>query len=153
MSRKTWTQVLLFAVGCGAGAVLLAALQQAVYARCAGPYGLVNTDALCAKDDVIRKTSYTDTKNDIQNLIDDAHAHGVITASVYFRDLVHGPVFGINETTDFAPASLLKLPIAFVFMNGEELQPGVLDSKIIYEGTSSVDIQRVQPEESAQEGQ
>ncbi|GAB0174785.1 MAG: hypothetical protein HHAS10_06640 [Candidatus Altimarinota bacterium] len=40
--------------------------------------------------------------------------------SLYFRNLRNGPWFGIGEDEDFAPASLMKLPVAVSYMKWSE---------------------------------
>lgn len=119
--------------------------------QCRDQYEFVNMDVVCGSPDVIRKTGYQETQDLISSYIDAEKATGHLTeASVYFRDLVHGPTFGINELNDFAPASLLKLPLAFVFLASAEAQPELLTTKLSYVGTTSVPEQRVQPLESAE---
>lgn len=54
--------------------------------------------------------------------------------SVYFRDLNNGPWFGIGETEDFSPASLLKLPLLIAYFKKAESDPGILDQKITFNG-------------------
>lgn len=113
----------------------------------------VNHDVACGDADVIKKIGYVATRNQIIELIETQKKEGrVLDASVYFRDLVRGPVFGVNELAAFAPASLLKLPLAFVFMGAAEDQPVVLTQKVQYAGTTSVSTQRILPRESAVSG-
>lgn len=117
-------------------------------------YQFVNADVACGKKDVIRKTGYIETRGSIEAFLAESESVGRITrAAVYFRDLERGPVFGINELEVFAPASLLKLPLAFVFLNSAETQPAVLEQKINFKGVTSVLEQRIAPEESAVSGQ
>ncbi len=113
----------------------------------------VNKDVACGVRDVVSKTGYIDTRVHLASLIEEAQAGGRLShASIYFRDLERGPVFGVNELEPFAPASLFKLPLAFVFFNSAETQPEVLTHKIAYQGTSSVAEQRVRPARSAEVG-
>ncbi len=112
----------------------------------------VNTDIVCGEPDAILKTSYIATQQEIADMAVSARGDGVVRAAVYFRDLKRGPVFGINELDSFAPASLLKLPIALVYMNAETAQPGVLGAKMRYAGATTVGLQRTVPPESAREG-
>lgn len=143
--------VLLVGVLAGASAARFSA--QVARTGCEAEFRYLNGRVLCGDTDVIRKTSYAATKRDIENLIAAAKGDGVTSAAVYFRDLVHGPVFGINELTAFAPASLLKLPTAMVFMNAAEQQEGVLGAQVRYEGEAAVGEQRIPPRESAKEGE
>lgn len=52
--------------------------------------------------------------------------------SFYFRDLNTGLWFGINESTDFFPASLFKLPIALAVYKQAEADPGLLVRQAVY---------------------
>lgn len=114
----------------------------------------INRDVICGEPDVIKKTGYIETRNDIIALIESEKQTGAIAdAAVYFRDLKRGPVFGVDELTVFAPASLLKLPLAFVYLSAAEDQPGVMSQKIDYVGTTTVSEQRVIPRESARTGE
>ena len=65
---------------------------------------------------------YTDIKSDIVTYLKKEIASGdLYDYSFYFRDLNTGLWFGINESTDFFPASLFKLPIALsVYKQGEK---------------------------------
>lgn len=74
-------------------------------------------------------------EEDIQTYAANEIAHGAIANySVYFRDLMNGPVIALHENEDFAPASLLKLPIALWYYKHEDAFPGFLDSEILYTG-------------------
>jgi beta-lactamase class A len=50
--------------------------------------------------------------------------------AVYFRDLRNGPWFGINEDTEFVPASLMKVPIMIAYYKLAEKNPDILGKKI-----------------------
>jgi beta-lactamase class A len=56
----------------------------------------------------------------------------LVFASVYFRDLDAGPTMGINEHTDYIPASLLKVPLVLTYLDLSESDPGLLGQKIPY---------------------
>ena len=119
--------------------------------ECRGQYQYVNADVVCGGPDVIRKTGYIQTRDKIANFIEQEKSEGRVSdAAIYFRDLAHGPVFGVNELEDFAPASLLKLPLAFVFMTLAETQPKLLDTTINYDGIITVDGQNLKPQKTAE---
>ena len=59
---------------------------------------------------------------------------GIDMVAVYFRDLNNGPWFGINEKEEFAPASLLKVPMMVAFYKLAEDNPELLDTVITYQG-------------------
>lgn len=52
--------------------------------------------------------------------------------AVYFKDLVAGTVIGIDELNDFAPASLLKLPLAIAYLSEAEKNPALLQEELAY---------------------
>lgn len=43
----------------------------------------------------------------------------------------NGPWFGINEEADFSPASLMKLPVLFMYMKWAEIDPYLFDQVFI----------------------
>ena len=136
----------------GAGYAIHSEFGHRLDERCRATYPLVNGDVVCGEGDVIRKTGYLETRNAIAELIDARRDEGIDSASVYFRDLVRGPVFGIAELEPFAPASLLKLPLAFVFLAVADDMPEILETNVGYTGETAVNDQRMQPAESAQPG-
>lgn len=52
--------------------------------------------------------------------------------SIYYRDLSNGPWYGINENENFAPQSLLKLPVAISYIKISEINSSILQNKILY---------------------
>jgi len=52
------------------------------------------------------------------------------SVSVYFRDLMNGPWFGINEKQLFTPASLLKVPIMIACLKQAESDPTFLARRV-----------------------
>lgn len=56
--------------------------------------------------------------------------------SVYFRDLLDGPWFGINEAYEYDPASMMKVPIMIAWLKRAEKNPRILAQKILYDGMS-----------------
>ncbi|MFZ2719504.1 MAG: serine hydrolase [Minisyncoccia bacterium] len=72
-----------------------------------------------------------DLEKEIEGKIASAKSKGVLTeASVYFRDLNNGPWFGINESFEFYPASLLKVPLAMYYYWQADTDPGILSQEI-----------------------
>lgn len=125
----------VFAFGAAAG-IFLYDLREST---CKRSYRFINADVICDKQPVLKKTDYIATQNKIMAYIADEKAAGHLTeAAIYFRDLKSGPVFGIDETVDFAPASLLKLPFALVYLTQAERQPELLQGKLQFEGTTGM---------------
>jgi beta-lactamase class A len=65
-------------------------------------------------------------------------SQGVNDVSVYFRDLNNGPIVGINQNENFAPASLLKVPVLIAYLRWAEDKPEVLTEEIIYQAPVDV---------------
>ena len=88
---------------------------------------------------------YRDMKDSLTGLIEkETKAGGAETVSVYFRDLKTGHWVGINQNADYAPASLLKVPVMIAFFKQAEIEPNVLERKIAYEvsGPSTSDLEQ-----------
>jgi len=54
------------------------------------------------------------------------------TIALYFRDLNNGPWFSVGETENFAPASLLKVPLMIALLKQAESDPAFLQKKTVY---------------------
>lgn len=80
-----------------------------------------------SKEYVVFQKKLTDTINDYI-------AQGKIsTAAIYYRHLMDGAWFGINEDTKFSPSSLLKVPIMIALLKMAESDPSILDRKLTYD--------------------
>ncbi len=55
--------------------------------------------------------------------------------SIYFRDLKSGIWAGVGESTEYDPASLLKVPIMIAWFKDAESDPSVLRQLIVYQGS------------------
>jgi beta-lactamase class A len=101
-----------------------------VHEFCESKYDFVNSDLLCSgRGEIISKVQYTDLRFRLEQYFENKKNEGALTdVAVYFRDLHQGPVMGIRETTDFAPASLLKLPLAMMYELEEEKNEGYIES-------------------------
>ncbi len=76
----------------------------------------------------------------VVDLVQRIESEGKVTeAGVYFRELHDGPWFGVNETAEFTPGSLLKVPLAMAVYRVAEDDPGLLAKSIVYEGAPSPD--------------
>lgn len=96
-------------------------------------YDFINKDFSCGTSHVISKASYVILEKDINQYIASlTETKRTQEVSVYFRDLRGGPVMGIHEKNNFAPASLLKLPLAITLLSLDEEDEGFLDKKIVY---------------------
>lgn len=100
--------------------------------RCSD-YVYINQMLGCKQKLVVNKGALGPLEKAIEEHIAQYESLGMLSdAAVYFRDLFAGPVFGINEDAPYSPASLLKLPLAFVFFSLEEEQ-ALLERKLLYQ--------------------
>lgn len=77
----------------------------------------------------------------------------LIHVSVYFRDLMNGPWFGIGEKELFTPSSLLKLPIMIACLKQAEQDPSFLKREIAYAHLEDLNRkQLVKPEKTMTRG-
>lgn len=60
------------------------------------------------------------------------------SVSVYFRDLNNGPWLGINEKEWFAPASLLKVPLALMLYRAKENDPSFFSKELKLESSGFI---------------
>ncbi len=95
---------------------------------CERSFEYVNDNVACGTiQPIISKKGYASLRNRLEDYIAVRKKEGVLSdAAVYYRDLRAGPVFGINETAPYAPASLLKLPLALLYLAKEDENPGFL---------------------------
>ncbi len=71
-------------------------------------------------------------KEKIINTTEDYKQRGSIReASVYFRELNNGLWIAMGEDEIFAPASLLKLPLAMSYLKKAETNPLILEEKVL----------------------
>ena len=67
-------------------------------------------------------------------MIDSFKRDGSITsASVYLQDFKRNDWINYNETERFNPGSLFKLPMLITYLRMNEANPGLLDSKMIFD--------------------
>jgi beta-lactamase class A len=79
------------------------------------------------KEYVLFQQKLTDTINTLTK-------QGKISnASVYYRHLMDGAWFGINENTKFSPSSLLKVPNMITLLKMAESDPSILEKQLLYE--------------------
>jgi len=94
-------------------------------------YKSINPELVCSDPPKVNKKNYIEFKSKLVEVIEEKKASGdIINASVYFRDLNNGPTFGIDEYSNFSPASLLKLPLFLTYLNLAQEKPELLDTEI-----------------------
>jgi len=102
--------------------------------RQGGGYDFVNPLLECESSDGTGDRLLSIPKREVQEIVDRHLRNGDVThVSVYFRDLDNGPWFGIDERAQFAPQSLLKVPLMMAYLYTAEDDPGVLDAPIVFD--------------------
>jgi len=93
------------------------------------PYKLISP--LRCGDDVPAQTEYSVFKKKLLEELDGEVKKGKLSAAaLYFRDLNNGPTFYFNEQLEFAPMSLLKLPMMIAVYKYAESNPKLLEEKL-----------------------
>lgn len=118
------------------------------YKNC--PYPFINP-LRCEPDKTVSTKEYASLRNDLLTYIDQQKQNGSLTvASVYFRDLHNGPIMTINGEEDFAPASLLKVPLMITYLRKAQDDPNLLQRQITVAGDfSGLPQQNIKPQQSA----
>ena len=100
--------------------------------KCRDRFTFINADVVCEDQEAyISKAPYLGLQSEIHTYIEQKKMQGAITeASVYFRDLRNGPVFGVDENARFIPASLLKVPLALVLLREEDEHGRILERQL-----------------------
>ncbi|HEY6839386.1 MAG TPA: serine hydrolase [Geobacteraceae bacterium] len=87
----------------------------------------------------------------VQQQID---AKRVAAVSVYVRDLLDGPWFGINENERFNPASMMKVPVMIAWLKRAEKDPRALKRVFVFKGGEDLTaIQDIKPRRTIVAGQ
>jgi beta-lactamase class A len=69
----------------------------------------------------------------LQSIVDKyKHSNQITDASIYFRDIDPGLWVGINETMQFSPGRLLKIPIMIAYFKLAETDPAILDQDLLF---------------------
>ncbi|MBI3231851.1 MAG: serine hydrolase, partial [Candidatus Doudnabacteria bacterium] len=66
----------------------------------------------------------------VDKIIAEAKNQGATNIGVYFRDLTTGHWTGINETSQFTPGSLQKVPLMIAYLKIAESNNGILSQQI-----------------------
>jgi beta-lactamase class A len=99
-----------------------------------GLYKYINALLECDTESILGFDQLKPINTDIQKVIYLAKSTGKIAdAAVYFRSLDHGAWFGITETTNYFPASLLKVPLMMAYLKDSETDPSILQKEILYD--------------------
>lgn len=118
-----------------------------------GTKGLINP--LLDLDQNMEFAELRSFRGRLQDLVKSRTAAGTSVShiSVYFRNLNNGPWFGVKEKEQFAPASLLKVPILMTFLKAAEDDLALLkQSLVLYDALSPAGDQKLGPDQQVQPG-
>jgi len=117
-------------------------------------YKYINPLLECEGAAISQSTNLNSLKEELETTIREATEKKEITiAAVYYRDLNNGPWFSIEATEQFAPASLLKVPLLMAYLKQSELTPEILEETIIAASFDYEKEQNVLPEKQLIAGQ
>lgn len=99
-------------------------------------YALLNPLIRCSPNGTgVYMPEYEEFQLQLQDWIQQQQTAGLISeGAVYFRDLVGGPWFGVDEDATFTPASLFKLPLLIAILRVSQEIPELQQQQIIMSG-------------------
>lgn len=103
-------------------------------------YSLINPLTDCGIVNPKSAEESSQIKSYIEEQIINTREHPEQEISVYYRDLNNGPWYGINEQTEFTPASLLKVPLMMGIFKKAESNPSFLSQQLTYQKYSTNNI-------------
>jgi beta-lactamase class A len=115
---------------------------------CKSGYGLLNSFIACdfSEEKNLEMVKILDSK--IDELIDSSLKDKKATEiSIFFRDLTSKKWVGKNQNENYAPASLLKLPLLIAYFKLKEIQPDIFLEKFVFDNKYSGKIvQNIKPD-------
>jgi len=113
--------------------------------RLASNYRFINPLIDCNQN-ASESLSIRSLEKKLQNQADVSLAqYQIENLGIYYRDLNNGPWIGVNETTTFVPASLVKIPLAIYLLKESQSQPALLDQLITIADVSEYQYQNFVP--------
>lgn len=130
-------------------------LPSAMNDACNTNYSMLRRDLDCSKanEDYMRVSVIQDQ---LKTYIDSQKSNGSATrVSVFFRDLTSRRWATIDKDAQYAPGSLLKVPLAIAYYKLSEVEPQILDETFLYSPTSedANNIENFKPEKRLIPGQ
>lgn len=105
-----------------------------------GGYQLINPLLECEIGEKTLTKEYISFRYKVEREITKLKASGAVSdIAVYFRDLNNGLGFGVNQTLEFSPASLLKIPVMMAYFKAQETDPMLFSKKYKYTGLRDLD--------------
>jgi len=100
-----------------------------------GSYRFIDPLLVCDVSEKKETTEFVNLKIKIQSLIDGKiNSDKASIVSVYF-DMRDGNWLNINPSTKYSPASLMKVPTAIAYFKEAEVNPAVLQNKMLFDGS------------------
>jgi beta-lactamase class A len=107
----------------------------------------------CEPELAKQKKEYVALRNELLGFIEETKQKKSAThVSVYFRDLQNGPIMSIGGQENFAPASLLKVPLMVMYYKKAETENELLQRKNKIIGNSEAVQQDIKPEKTIEVG-
>jgi beta-lactamase class A len=159
--RKIWLIVLFFAIGFGAGIGVFRIFFchqekfETHQVRRQGEYKFINPLYECEIGDENYLKKYVPFEDKIKNRIKNEVGQNNIQLAYYFRNLNNGPWFGVNENINYAPASLLKVPIMMAYYKLAENNPGILNQRLTFirsQENNPLPVPQIQPSSPLADG-
>lgn len=108
-------------------------------------YKFINPLLECEVDSSspILKSTEIKIKEKIQDEVIDKNPDAEI--ALYYRDLKNGPAFGINEQSQYSPASLLKVPLMITYYKYLESDSDIFKKEVLFDKASPEFYQNFKP--------
>lgn len=122
----------------------------------AGQWRLINPLVTCASVPKGKSPKEAPLESRIRQVIADYRKKvPVDQVGVFFRDLNNGPTMGIDSDKPFIAASLMKVPIAIMYLRAAERNPALLQKKFAFHPgyAMSNHVQTIDPPEPMTIGQ
>lgn len=112
------------------------------FSVCDSKYPYIRNSLNCEEDPTLKTK---EIKSKVESYVNSTIKKGQVkNVSVFYRDLDSRQWFGVEENLVFAPASLLKLPLAIAIYKAAELDRTVLAEKRKFISSSEADLFRIQ---------
>lgn len=119
-----------------------------------GGYQYISPLLECEQVEGLGGVNFNKLESEIDEYIESKKTSGEISnAAVYFRQLRNGAWFGVNEREEYAPASLLKVPVMMAYFKAAEADKAILDKEIAFNGSVESINQRFAPAEELKTGE
>jgi beta-lactamase class A len=99
-----------------------------------GGYKFINPLLECDNFSPSNDEAFAQMKGELESYISNIKGEGKAShVSIYYRDLNNGPAFGIDATSNYSPASLLKVPVMLAAFKKAESDPSFLKKKFLFD--------------------